>query len=393
MKILNIVKSKITWLSACVAVAGTLALPNCGGGASGGSKNKTTVRPKSLNGLELALDNNAASIQFVRSAASSSAINNGEIEEGAVRFSQISNIVSRQMIDGTATDVYYPVTTERITYRYRALNDTSGLLQIVAARAGYTPTGTPSPNVNRIFYYSSTDTVSITNYFLTFSTDGNSITNVEIRVAPNTISPDNFTFQFFQSPLVGWVDVTGEKETQESVTYLVEGQLRLTSPNGAGTGSLVPVNYDFTESDDNGGENTDSTIAVNSLDAKTIFFLPDNPSFDRFSATHSAGVNNGIDFTEEGDVLLFDDENNVQIGSGDYTYDKIPGTDDAELVYSGDTGEDNVYILNFRSLESAQGATLTQRASGFYQIQGGLQDGETGFFFIRDATNLGTPNN
>lgn len=383
MKFLDIFKSKLTWAAAAVAIAGTVALSNCGGGISG-SDNSVTIRPKSLNGLQLSLDNSAATIQFVRSADSTSAINNGEVETGAIRFSQVKNLVSRQMLDGTATDVYYPVTTERITYRYRALNETSGLLQIIAARAGYTPTAAPSPLVDRVFYYSTTDTVSTTNYFLTFSTDGNSITNVEIRVAPNAVNADEFFFQHYVSPVVGWIDTTGEKTTQENVTYLVEGALTYVS------GAAVEVNYDYTDPDD---PNEESTISINTLDARTIFFIPDNPAFDTFSGTHSAGINSGAEFTEQGSVLVFDDENNVSIGSGNYTYDKVNGTDNAELVYSGNTGEDNTFLLNFRSVESAEDAPLTQRSSGFYEIQGGLEAGETGFFYIRNATNLGDQNN
>lgn len=385
MKPLKLIQ-KFGKLCAATAVIGSsLTISNCGGGISGGN-NESTVRPKSLSGLEITLDNNAATIQFVRSAISESAIKNGEFEEGAVRFDNNKQKVTRQMLSSTTFDVYYPVTTERITYKYTALNNSSGLLQIICTNADFNKPINPDPTLQRISYYSETDTISTTNYFLTFASDGNTLTGTQVRVAPNTLFGNDYDAEAWQGPNPGlWIPFP--VGSMEDVTYLIDAVMKI-----AGTNSPVPVNYDVVP--DTTG-NLDSTIAVNTLDQKTIFFIPDNPAFDEFSGIHTKGtVVNDPTLTEEGDVLVFlDIENNVQIGGGNYSYDKIPGTDDAELIYYGNTGHDNTYRLNFRSLESAPGSTLTQRASGFYEIQGGLQDGQTGFFYIRDDINIGGVNN
>ena len=203
MKPLKLIKSFCKLCAASAVIASSLTITNCGGGVGGGSS-EITIRPKSLSGLRLELDDRAASLEFYRSAVSESAVKNGDFEEGALIYSQTEPIVTRQMLSGTFFSVNYPESTAEITYRYTAINRNTGLLQVICSGAGYIHPSDSSPGI-RIRYYSQTDNYkSTTNYFLTFSSDGNFLTNIQMRVAPNEFL-DNLEFSTYSySPISGW---------------------------------------------------------------------------------------------------------------------------------------------------------------------------------------------
>lgn len=384
MKILSSLKSIFKLALVTTAVLATSSLTNCGGG--GGGESDATVRPKSLNRLLLTLEPSTIALEFVRSATSQSALKNGQREEGAVRFTNLSVLDPRQMLDNSAVDVVWPSTTERITYRYTPINDAAGELQLIVARAGYAPTnnGGPANALIRLFYFSTTDDVSHTNFTMNFSSDGNTLQTVNIRVGPRDL---NAPQQWIHETWGGiWGNSNASITDIQQVSFLVDGAMTI-----AETGEPVPVNYNSNEFDSD--TPADSRISPLTLNKKSVFFFPDNPALAEFSAACVTLVLDPSLNGESGTVILYDDAGVANIGSGAYDYERILNSDSTNFELTGGTGEDNKYKLNFRSLESAPGAPLTQRASGFYKIvAGGTGDpgliGETGFFYVRDSTPI-----
>lgn len=345
-------------LKSFVAISALLVciiLPSCGGGGGGGGDDNTT-RPKSLNGLSLNLDNGAFIMEFIRYADSATATTGGET--GAIRVTGGGGSEEHMMLNDDIISVVYPDYTEHLTYKYTSINNVSGLLQVFSARSKY------ENQPDGLYYFLSNDTPSITNYFLTFENDGSVISNVIARVAPNTV-PVTLTDEDFYLQRVN-LDVTASVLDYEEVTYIDE-DVRITLADGG----PVPIGYSSDTDDEN---EEDNSISLNTLDGETVFFIPDDVLDTPFSATHTK-TNEG----ESGTVTLFDENNVVQIGSGNYSYLQLAGTDDSRLIYSAGTGEDNTYILHFESIDGDN-----QRASGTYTISGGPDDGETGFFYLRE---------
>ena len=95
------------FLIACIASC--LVLTHCGvGGGSGGSE--ATIRPKTLDGVVIRLDN-AVSFEFVRSSSSAAALNDGEEETGTFYYTSSVGLVNLRNYDniaGAQSNLWWP---------------------------------------------------------------------------------------------------------------------------------------------------------------------------------------------------------------------------------------------------------------------------------------------
>ena len=112
-----------------MAALTSLALMSCGGGDKS-AVSPATIRPKTLDGIDLILDSNVT-FEFVRNTGTPPAAFNGDVESGTF-FYTLGGVQARQYpnIQGDNSDVHYPDSISTATYTYRAINDASGLLTL-----------------------------------------------------------------------------------------------------------------------------------------------------------------------------------------------------------------------------------------------------------------------
>lgn len=112
-----------------------LGLVSCGGGGGDSDDSNATVRPKTMDGIVLTLDTNKANFEFIRNTGSPAAVKNGDVESGTFIYTLTSpfrNLSNYENVQGDLSNFQYPISTSAASYTYRAINDNSGVLTMVA---------------------------------------------------------------------------------------------------------------------------------------------------------------------------------------------------------------------------------------------------------------------
>ncbi len=370
MKILSSIKSTLKLAALSAAVLTTSSLTNCGGGGGGGSSD-ATVRPQSLNRLKFTLTQ-GISMEFRRNQGSSSATGS-KVETGAVIFNGEQTITTLVSRSGRTTDIVWPITSQLITYTYTAVSDSIGKLQIQAASnesSAINQTG-PDPSDLQFVPFSESPTASRTNFILNFKTDGNTLGDILTTFSPESAASeyiyrqwDNLNPGSFQP-----VPATLEDLTFTLTSTILDENLQ-----------AVPVNYKNNEGDSS--IPSPGNIINTTLDFRTVNFVPDLGPPNFYAGLVNSGTATLQGQTEEGTATISDPLNSYIFGSGIYKYEPVNKNDAADLTLGGGSDFDNKYRLYFKTIENLNNGVLTQQASGFYEIIGGPNDNETGYFFI-----------
>lgn len=357
------------------AVGAAAALTSCGGGGGGSEDDSPpTVRPKTMEGVVLTLDG-SASFEFLRSAGSSGAVYNNDVETGTFIYTPLlaSDVLKfYDNLQGDKSNFRYPTIVNAASYTYHAINDSSGVLRLTGTGViDTTYTGTGSTILNgswiRLFYsYSPASLVRNTNLAeiaITFSSNG------------VFVSSDTVTLRLPESPVVGTLD-----------TVRIPTALRLA------IGTPVPPNYNPTFDPNRPSRIAPATLAnrllsaVNSASATdpskdfTIQFVPE-------ATIPGASLNE--ESTEVGHGLLYVyDPAAVPPGPSavgialDYTWKRIAGTDKGDLVLS------NVPDNPALPFDSILNGTITL---SFMGTQSGTYSSPAGADVTGSFTLLGTP--
>ena len=327
----SLVRKLVAKFKACLVtsmVALTFTSCGGGGGSDGAAASPPTIRPKTLDGVVLLLDSNV-SFEFVRRAGTTAAVLNGEVESGTF-FYTLAGVQRRQYpnIGGDNSDCRYPDSITGASYTYRAINDTAGLLTLNGVGVNdLVTTGTFNANNGSFCYFFNQDSnskvVNQVEVDMTFAAAGGSVSigTTTVRI-PGSTAPQYDTVR-------------------------VPSALKLAS------GGLVPENYN---------PNIDylrpSRLCPATLNNTLVNF------------TNGAGTATN-DFTimftaDAGGISHSDPLAPDEIGQGlmriagavvdnavNYTWRRIPGTDNATLVLSGGNNTfDGSYTLTFAGVDN-----------------------------------------
>ncbi len=334
----NLIMSKfnptyfLTRLAACGAILLAAALlPSCGGG--GGDEIPYTIRPKTLDGLSITLDANVT-LTFLRNTGTSKAILTGDEETGTFIYSRAGDELNQYPnLESTTSDTKYPDDLNNTTYRYRAINDNSGVITLQ---------GTVNNDLIIDGGGFNADNGSFTFLFESDS-DGNLNDSVTIDV---TFTGDGAAITL-QPMTVRITDSTAPNYD----TVFMPGIIRLTEDD-----SDVPENYNPDDP-----SLPKSKISPETLEGLFINFVNGIPDEDldfdiRFvDAVININKFEPGDIDESGTGLL-----NTQGAAVDqalsYTWRRIDGTDDGELILSGIPAPNETlngsYILSFNGLDN-----------------------------------------
>lgn len=349
------------WLSISVLALGLIS---CGGGGGGDAEeSEATVRPKTMDGIIMSLDN-LTTFEFIRNTGTAAAVKNGEVETGTFLYNSGAGISIRSYnnIGGDQSTFQYPLSVSAATYTYRAINNNSGVLTLVANGVFdfrvTIPPGVVFPFNNSWIqlFFSHSPVTTIPNARLaeidiTFTDQGSFVTS------------DTLTLRIPNSPFVNTLDT-----------------VRIPSTITLATGGSVPLNYNPVSV-----ERAPSKIAPASLGNRLMRAtngIPDqNKDFTiQFS---SDGVLGGgavtADSTEIGRGLLsvWDASTTppgfTAVGIAlDYTWQRTGGTDTGILVLSNIP---NVPALPFASsLNGRMVLSFSGQETGSYV---GTADGDT----------------
>jgi len=318
------------FMSALTVVAVSLlsfGTSGCGGGGGGEGASEATVRPKTLDALVLKLGG-GVQLEFVRNSVSSGALKDGEEETGAFLYTSKMGAVNFRIYDnigGSQSNLWWPQEVIGGTYKYRAVNSTSGVLTLkgtgtiqstyYSVKGQVLNSSAVIPFIRGSFYdyyingtyyyyyyYDSTNVVEID---LTFSSSGNS-------VSTNTV-----TMRLPESRLVGSLDT-----------------VRVPSSITLNTGGAVPENYN-PEID----PNRPSKVAPPSLHNLLISATNGTDVTKNFTiqfvkdGSYTGPGNSSAGPDEIGTGLLRVAGSPVDVAL-DYTWRRIGGTDTAQLVLS-----------------------------------------------------------
>lgn len=337
-----------------LAFAASIIMSSCGGGGDELDLGPPTVRPKTLNEVQVGIDG-WFNLRFFPDTDIPGAIFNGDIETGAFEYTFLGNGV----VDGKAYDnvinqrsnVVYAVSVVSGTYTYQAINDDSGNLTLTGT--GTPPLGPP---------YTVEDAVATNSLLMPF-----------VQSSPAPLFP--FPTQVVEMNLA-WVETDGNVNVDRVTLSLPQSPVvntfdtvRIPSSFRLFDGSDIPVNYTGPENPDNYGNVVPATLDGLLLNA--INGIP-NTAFDftlQFTATET-GLFPGNDFTlpeERGTVLVrVRDAGNttfvVAALAAPYEWRRIPdGSNTGELTISGipdnpllpfDTQLNGSMDLNFPALEA-----------------------------------------
>lgn len=331
-----------------------LVVSSCGGsGSSGGTDDSpATVRPKSLDGVRLTLDNNVI-FEFVRNAGTEGAVLNGETEVGTF-FYRLGGVQLRQYpnINGEASDCRWPDSISTAVYTYRAVNESAAVLTLTGLGVNdLTTTGSFNANNGSFVYFFNSDSNGFLSnevvIDLTFSGNGTSIT------------ANNAT-----------VRIPGGHPLYDTVVIPASVGLVLGGP--------VPQNYNPVIDPDR-----PSKITPASLDNLYVLFTNGIPN---------PAVDFTVQFVAEGGNLPPSNNGPDEVGQGllrvsgavvdnavDYTWERIGGTDDGVLVISeANNTFDGRYTLRFLGVDN-----------GVYtgEVDAGTPDAAevSGTFFLPDS--------
>jgi hypothetical protein len=326
---------------------------SCGGGGGGNDDGGTeTVRPKTMDGIILNMDNSQATFEFIRNTGTNAAVKNGDVETGTFIYTNQRagiSLTSYDNLNGDKTNFQYPLSVTAATYTYRAINDSSGILTLTASGVfDFFITIQPGSNfvfndswIQLFFAHSPLSTVAnsrIAEIAITFSDKGSFVTS------------ETVTLRLPESPLVSTFD-TVRIPTTISLATLVP----------------VPKNYNPTIT-----ERAPSKIAPASLSNRLMRAtngIPDPTKDFTIQFVSDALVQDTSAGSEEigrGILSVYDPSLTppglTAVGIAlDYTWRRIPGTDRGELVLSNipdnpsfafDTSLNGTLSLNFTGAET-----------------------------------------
>jgi hypothetical protein len=362
-----------------------LGMVGCGGGGGGDSDDgEPTVRPKTMDGIVLTLDN-AASLEFIRSTGTGSAVRNGDVETGTFIYTpRVANDAIRQYdnLNGDTSNFRYPLSVSAATYAYRAINDSAGVLTLTAVgNHDVFFTIPPGANISlndswiRLFFTASPQfgglTTRVAEIAITFTGNG------------AFVSSNLVTLRLPESRSVNTIDTVRIPTTLSLANF-----------------TAVPENYNPPTS-----ERTPSKIAPASLSGRLMSAtngIPDaTKDFTLQFVSDAVVVDPAADSQEIGRAILFVfDPALVPPGltpvgiALDYVWRRIPGTDRGELVLSNIP--DNPALPFDVSLNGTLILSFTGRETGTYT---GVADADTpdaaevsGTFFVPESAAPGAPN-
>jgi hypothetical protein len=359
-----------TWVSASML---TLGIVGCGGGGGDSDKGDATIRPKTMDGIVLNLDN-SAQFEFIRNQASQGAVNNGGVETGSFIYTPLVAADVLKIYDnlgGTRSNFRYPLSLSGPSYSYRAINDSSGVLTLTAAgnfSSSFTAGENPVINDSwiRLFYSYSpivfTPNTRVAEIGITFTDRGSFVTS------------DTITVRLPESPLVSTLD-----------------SVRIPSSISLATLGPVPLNYNPTIDAQRPSRVVPASLTNRDLVATNG--IPDPTKDFVIKLVSNATVLDPSANSEEiGQGLLFVyDTARVPPGLSavslacDYTWRRVGGTDSGNLILSNIP---STSALPFAvSLNGALILNFTGTTTGTYS---GVVDGDTpsasdvtGTFIIR----------
>lgn len=341
-----------------------LGLASCGGGGGGDSDDSAeTVRPKTMDGIILNMDNGQATFEFIRNSGTGSAVNNGDVETGTFIYTNQRagiSVTSYDNLNGDKSNFQYPLAVTTASYSYQAINDSSGVLKMTGA--GYfdlfitiKPGSTYVYNNSfiQLFFAHSPET-NVANsrtaeIAITFSDKGAFVTS------------DIVTLKIPESPFVSTLDT-----------------VRIPTTIGLGTLAPVPKNYNPAVT-----ERAPSKIAPASLSNRLMRAtngIPDaTKDFSIQFVSDATVVDTAADSEEIGRGILSVYDSSVfppaltAVGIAlDYTWRRIPGTDRGELILSNIP--DNPAFAFDNSLNGILSLSFTGNENGNYS---GAADGDT----------------
>lgn len=299
-----------------------LTLSNCGGGGSGsGSDNSPpTVRPKSLEEITLTLDGTVKFSFFPN--RNSQALRSGDIETGSFTYVRAgAQVRVYPNAAGTRSNIVYPDSVSSASYTYRAINDSSAVLTLTAN------------GNNDSTFTGIKESIFGIGYADLFDTDSFEIPNNVVNIDLTFTGNGSFIISN-----IATVRIPGGDPAYD--TALIPSSIGFTF------GGFVPANYNPIID-----PLRESRIAPASINNK-LFNFRNGDSDDNLNFT--------IQFTSDNSQT---DIVESEVGAGllrisgiaidnaiNYTYERIPGTDDATLVISNaDNTFDGSYTLRFSS--------------------------------------------
>lgn len=332
------------FLIACIASC--LVLTHCGGGGGSGSS-EATIRPKTLDGVVIRLDN-AVSFEFVRSSSSAAALNDGEEETGTFYYTSSVGLVNLRNYDniaGSQSNLWWPQSVASAKYTYRAINASSGVLTLTGIGSIQDTYFSFDWGTGRVLNDSAIIPFLRGSYYDTttsFDYDETNTVRMDLTFASNgsTVSTNMVTFSLPESTMVNTFDT-----------------VRISSVLSLATGGDVPEDYNPSTS-----YSRESKIAPASLSdrlLKATNGIPDaTKDFTIQFVADKVGTSSTSQEIGRG-LLKVKDSTGTFVSvtiALDYTWKRTSGTDDGELVLSNipddaslpfDVSLNGTYTLNF----------------------------------------------
>lgn len=342
----------------------SLVFSSCGGsgGGDGDGDGEETIRPRTLDDISITLPGGIA-FDFSRSVGTAPAISNGQTEIGSFVYRPgISNFQNYPNQGGTTSDTLFPDSLSDRTYTYQALNATSGIITLtgVAVNDLNVTGGFESANDSFTFFFhsdSSQDDLL----------EAPSNPTIQMNVTFNQLGATSIEI----SSLI--LSIVDSVEPEFDVTFPPEPIIALTD------GGTVPINFN-PETD----PNELSAIVPESLNGLFLIFSSGDSNFnDNFSfqfvsvdATDPSSeideVGSGIQSIGFTNTTQPDVEGSAGV---QYSWRRIPGTDNATLTFSnGAENFNGSYLLQYSS-----------ESSGFYTGTGPNNSGLSGTFIVRSS--------
>ena len=331
-----------------LAALAPLTMISCHGGDG---TSTVTVRPKTMDGIDLVLDTNVT-FELVRNVGTPAALLNGDVESGTF-FYNLGGVQRRQYtnIGGDNSDCRYPDSISSASYTYRAINDTSGLLTLngIGVNDLVTSGVFNANNGSFCYFFNSDSTGNVINKVevdMTFSSAGGNITvgTTTVRI-PGSTTPN-------------WD------------TVRVPATVKLAA------GGLVPENYNPTIDPLRPSRLCPATLNNTLVNFTNGAANPANNFTIQFTAESTGIPQTGSNAPDEIGQGLMRIAGAVVSNAVDYTWRRIPGTDTATMVLSGGNNTfDGSYTLSFSGTDNgiytgtADAITLNPAdVSGTFQI-------------------------
>lgn len=327
-------------------------LASCGSG-HGGEDGPATVRPKTMDGIILKLGNNSAQMEFIRNSSSSAVINSGDEETGTFIYTSFVGVTNLRYYDnvaGSQSNLLWPQTVAIASYKYRAINESSGVLTL---------TGTGS--IQNIVYTAGNGFIYNDSLVVPFvrgsyndalplpslGYDLTKVVQIDLTFSSNGTyaSSDTVTLSLPESTMVNTFDT-----------------VRIPSTVSLAAGGAVPLNYNPVIDPLRPSLIAPASLSDRLMTAKNGIPDPTKDFSIQFvaDATQPNGSGSGSQPDEVGHGLLRVAGSAVDVAL-DYTWRRIAGTDSGELVLSNipddvllpfDNSLNGTYTLNFLGTEN-----------------------------------------